>query len=377
MANSALQLHLKNIVGKSFQKNYLIIESDDWGSIRMPSRLALKRLQFACVNLGKGEASRYNYTDSLATAEDLEALFNTLSKFADRMGNHPVFTALSLVANPDFDKIRRDNFSQYHYEPFTDTLRRYGREEAFTLWKEGLAEKLFVPEFHAREHLNVPVWMRMLQRGDVATRLGFDLGCWGFLVNTPYQVNYQASFDLQRKADLTSHRKAIESGLQLFSGIHGYKASYLVAPNGPFPKALEEDCARMGVRYIGASKIQLEPLGRGKQRRHLHWLGQKNRFQQRYLTRNAFFEPNAPGKNWVRSCLNEIDHAFFWGKPAVISSHRTNYIGSLDEQNRRNSLEQLSELLRAVLKKWPDVEFITSTELGNLIEKRKTDLQKN
>jgi hypothetical protein len=51
----------------------------------------------------------------------------------------------------------------------------------------------------------------------------------------------------------------------------------------------------------------------------------------------------------------------------VISSHRTNYIGSLDPKNRANSLEKLEELLRKVVNRWPDVEFITSTELGNIV----------
>ncbi|WP_375585632.1 hypothetical protein [Cyclobacterium xiamenense] len=365
MSGSFIRPHLKNVFGKSVGTRYLVIESDDWGSIRMPSLDACKRLQAAGVNLGRGEAGRYNRTDTLASAEDLEALFDTLARFEDRKGNPPVLTAVSLVANPDFDKIREDRFSRYHYEPFTDTLRRYRREDALPLWKQGLEERLFVPEFHGREHLNVPVWMRMLQEGDIATRMGFDWGCWGFLVNTPYQISYRASFDLERKEDLASHREALESGLRLFAAIHGYPASYLVPPNGPFPRALEETSADRGIKYIGVSKVQVEPLGLGKQRRRLHWLGQKNRFNQRYLTRNAFFEPNSPGTDWVQSCLNEIDHAFLWRKPAVISSHRANYIGSLDEENRRNSLEKLSNLLAAVLKKWPDVEFVTSTELGN------------
>ncbi|WP_375585622.1 hypothetical protein [Cyclobacterium xiamenense] len=368
MSVSLIRPHIKNLIGKSVGNKYLIIESDDWGSIRMPSLDVCKRLQAAGVNLGKGESERYNRTDTLASAADLEALFGTLTKFKDRRGNHPVITAVSVVANPDFDKIREDRFACYHYESFTDTLRRYRREDALNLWRQGMEEKLFVPEFHAREHLNVPVWMRMLREGDIATRMGFDLGCWGFLVNTPYQISYQASFDLERREDLDTHRETLESGLRLFESIHGYPPSVLVPPNGPFPLELEETSAKMGIKYIGASKIQVEPLGQGKHRKRLHWLGQKNRFQQRYLTRNVFFEPNAPGGDWVRSCLNEIDHAFLWRKPAVISSHRTNYMGSLDEDNRKNCLKKLSELLTAVLKKWPDVEFITSTELGRLLD---------
>jgi hypothetical protein len=362
-----LRQHAKNIIGKSVSKKYLVIESDDWGSIRMPSRYAYEKLKKAGLNIGKGESERYNLTDTLATAEDFEALFETLRKFKDHKGNHPVFTAVSVVANPDFDKIKSDHFIQYHYEPFTETLKKYNRESALPFWKQGIEERLFVPEFHAREHLNVPVWLRMLQKKDPHTHLGFEQGCWGFLADTPYHIGFQASFDVEIIEDLLFHEKALQSGLQLFEKLHGYKASFFVPPNGPFNNSLEKVTAEKGIKFIGASKVQLEPQGMGNFKKRYHWLGQKNQHNQLYLTRNAFFEPNAPGKDWVASCLEDIYYAFLWKKPAVISSHRTNYIGSLDKKNRKLGLEKLTELLTAVTKKWPEVEFITSTELGNFL----------
>jgi hypothetical protein len=47
-----------------------------------------------------------------------------------------------------------------------------------------------------------------------------------------------------------------------------------------------------------------------------------------------------------------------------------NYIGALDENNRTRGLKQLDELLSAVTKNWPDVEFITSDQLGDIIAGR-------
>ena len=69
--------------------------------------------------------------------------------------------------------------------------------------------------------------------------------------------------------------------------------------------------------------------------------------------------------------MEEIRVAFKWGKPAVISSHRVNYVGSIDPSNRDNGLDKLKKLLNKVLKKWPDVEFMTSAELGDLIRSEK------
>ncbi len=66
----------------------------------------------------------------------------------------------------------------------------------------------------------------------------------------------------------------------------------------------------------------------------------KNSDGLRYLTRNSFFEPSQAGSDWVNNCLNDIANAFKWNKPAVISSHRVNYIGSLFPENRENGLDR-------------------------------------
>ena len=65
--------------------------------------------------------------------------------------------------------------------------------------------------------------------------------------------------------------------------------------------------------------------------------------------------------------MNDIKVAFLLHKPAIISSHRVNYIGSLKESNRKNGLTQLSILLKSILKNWPDVQFMTTIELGKYI----------
>jgi hypothetical protein len=56
-------------------------------------------------------------------------------------------------------------------------------------------------------------------------------------------------------------------------------------------------------------------------------------------------------------------------EPATISTHRVNYIGFLDSQNRDRGSKQLSILLNKILKTWPEVEFMTSVGLGDLINK--------
>jgi len=366
-----LKKNLSNLPGWRTNRKIVVFESDDWGSIRMPSLSTFEKLEGAGLDMRSHDAERYNLYDTLASSQDLENLFEILTKFKGRNGDNAVFTAICVVANPDFNKIRESNFGKYFYEPFTETLKRYkGCENSFELWKEGVSRKIFIPQFHGREHLNVAAWMKALQNGDKQTRIAFGQGLWGFVPdqNQLPGIYFQAAFLPGEPSEIEQHKKIIEEGLALFEKLFGYRAEYFVPPNGPFNNALNKILVENGIKYRSSSKIQNEPLGDGRKRKVLHWLGQKDKSGIRYITRNCFFEPSHPEKDWVDSCLNDIKIAFRWHKPAIISTHRVNYIGSLRPENRDRGLNQLNTLIKSIIKNWPDVEFMTTPELGKLIE---------
>jgi len=364
---SRIVKNISNIPGWRTNRKLIIIESDDWGSIRMPSNDTRTKLLAQGIPMGHKERQRFTNYDTLASKEDFEVLFDTLKKFKDVNGNHPKITAVSVVANPDFNKIKANNFKEYFYEPFTKTLDRYGLDDAFKMWQIGVKEDLFVPQFHGREHLNVSVWLRDLQNGHKNTMLAFDHQCWGYANENPFGIDYQAAFDVEFKEHIQCQKLVIKEGLELFEKLHGYKADFFVPPNGPFNNQLEEIAADGGIKYMSGSKIQKEPQGQGQLKTKFHWLGQVNRHGQKYITRNCFFEPSDFSKDWVDSCLADIELAFKYKKPAVISSHRVNFTGSLDRKNREFGNQKLAMLLKNITNKWPDVEFLTSSELGNLI----------
>jgi hypothetical protein len=89
------------------------------------------------------------------------------------------------------------------------------------------------------------------------------------------------------------------------------------------------------------------------------------------LIRNVAFEPSENnGTDWVKQSLRDMETAFKWHKPAVISSHRVNYIGFIDEKNRLKTLQALKQLISSMLKKWPDIEFMSSDQLAALIRQQ-------
>ena len=348
---SSIRVNVSNIPGWRTQRHIVVIESDDWGSIRMSSLEAYDRM----LKAGMRE-DRNHYKDST--------------------GRHPVMTGVNVVANPVFDKIKETDYQEYFYEPYTETCKRYPEHDrVYELWKKGIEERLFVPIFHGREHLNVQRWLRALQSRNRSTLLAFDCGVTGVSkgIDGEKIPGFQAAFDLDDISDLTYMKEVLSSGLSLFEQLYGYKARYFVPTNGPFNNTLEKDLFDAGVKYINSGKKQQEPLGHGQYKTNTRFLGDSNQYGQVYLTRNCFFEPSSCGYShpanydWLNYCLKEIEIAFRWHKPATISSHRVNYIGYLHPENREKGLKALSKLLSEIIKCWPDVEFMTSVELGDLI----------
>lgn len=374
---SLLSVHASNIPGWRTNRKIVVFESDDWGSIRMSSLEAFQRL----LKVGMREdLNHYNINDALECNLDLEYLFETLSQFKDSTGRHPVMTGVNVVANPAFEKIKENGFTRYVYEPYTETLKRYpAHDKVYDLWKEGISKRLFIPIFHGREHLNVQRWLRALKSGHRSTLLAFENGITGICKGIGGEIipQTQAAFDLDTMEDLPYMREVLTSGLNLFERLYGYRSKYFVPTNGPFNNSLENVLYDNGIKYINSGKVQMEPLGEGQFKKNIRFLGQKNTLGQIYLTRNCFFEPSSSGfefpanTDWISNCLKEIEIAFLWHKPATISSHRVNYIGFLHPENRDRTLKMFEELLSRMLKKWPDIEFMTSSELGDLIASEK------
>ncbi len=360
-----LRYCLSNLPGWRTDRKIVIFESDDWGSIRMSSKDAFRKLVDSGIPIQNNPYCKY---DALESNADLENLFEVLERFKDKNGNHPVFTGVNVVANPDFEKIKASDFQQYFYEPFTETLKRYpSHDRVCQLWKEGVEKRLFVPQFHGREHLNVQRWMRDLRTGNKHTRLGFDQGLWG-IYSSLIKADYQAAFDLEFASDLEYQQTVITDGIDLFKELHGYQPRFFVPTNGHFNLTLEATLKSKGIKYIMLDKFQKEPLGDGKYKTHIRFLGKMNKHGQIYMSRNAGFEPSQfPTMDNVSFCLKSLEMAFRLHKPATISTHRVNYIGWLHSENRVETLRQLKVLLGEIIKKWPDVEFMTSDELGDLI----------
>ena len=363
---------LYNMFGWRTKRHLVVIESDDWGTIRMPSREVYDEFLHRGILVDRDAYCRY---DNLATKHDLENLFEVLHSVKDKNGHPAVITANTLSANPVFDKIRESDFTQYYFEPFTETLKRSAvHEGAWEMWQQGMAEGVFHPQSHGREHLYMKKWLRTLQSRDPLTRIAFELGTWGLTANVDPSIRgyYMGAFNSSEDADIRAFEHIIDDALQMFGEIFGYESLSFTPTTYTWSPKIEPCLVNHGVKYIQSTFQQKIPIGddQGVKVTYRGFQGTRTKAGLIRLFRNCFFEPSTKENyDWVGDCLKRIDIAFKWGKAANICAHRLNFIGSIDSKNTNRTLPEFRKLLQEIVKRWPDVEFVTSDQLGEIIEK--------
>lgn len=345
-------------------RHIVVFESDDWGSIRMSSKTAWDKLLARGYSVDKRPYERF---DILESPDDLMALFDVLRKYKDSRGHHPIITANMLMTNPDFDKIRENGFQHYEYELVENTYNRYyGNNKVLDLMREGLKEGLFMPQSHGREHFNIVRWMKGLQAGDEDLLMAFRYGMCGIAPkdhpeegNQMMNALYSESNDEQRVIDSIARE-----GMHLFKELWGFSSKTFVAPCYLWDDRIEKLLADEGVRLIQTARYT-KSTGHSPQR--FFYSGQRNSYGQAYSIRNCHFEPATyDGGESVKTLLSQIDKVFDFHRIAVISTHRINYVGGINEENRSHNLLVLDEFLKKLLHKYPDVEFKSSDSLIDL-----------
>ena len=363
----AVIINLKNIPGPTTKRKIVVIESDDYGGIRMPSIEALDILKKAGIsNLG----SRYNQLDTLEDKDDLDQLFETLRSVRDKNDQPAVVSPFVNVANPCFDKIKAAGFRQYFYEPFTSTLQRYGRsDQTMEVWRQGMSEGIFCPEFHGREHISVEPWLEQLQLGNHQIIAAFEQGFVGAgnIKGIPnYAKEFRPEFYFTRNDQKNFLHTSIIEGVELFKQLFGYKPHVFAPGNSVFHPDFDDTVYKAGVPFMCVAHKNPCPGPGGKLTYKSFSFKQKIKDDQlSFYIRNCAFEPSDKSYTGIGLTLKQIEAAFRWHKPAIISTHRVNFTGGLNIENRKKGLKELSHLLNAIVQKWPDAEFMST---GNMLQ---------
>lgn len=349
-----------NFRGLNTKKKLISIQSDDWGSIRIPNKEVYNKLEKK-LNLDKCNYSKY---DSLETANDIHDLVEVLDYIKSKYGKKPLMTLNYLSCNPDFKRIMEDDFKVYHAEQISTTYKNYDGADNALKYIINDYQSYFDPQFHGREHFNSNIWLKLLNQ-DKRVRLAFDYEFFALGYNNFKDIKYPYLASFMKLTPTESFDKIIEEGLAIHAKLFKKSATSFIAPVYVWDEKIEESLAGQGINTIQGLYKRKDF---NKEQKKVTYSSRRSEkftsYNQLQTVRNCFFEPSVKIEyDWVNECLKDIEVAFKWNRPAVICSHRINFSGRLDNQRKNDNLKLFKTLLESIATKWPDIEFVDSETL--------------
>lgn len=367
-----LSLNLKNLAGWRTRRKIVVFSVDDYGNVRVDSKSARERMDHDGVTA----QNRFDRLDTLETKQDLQMLYDVLVSVKDQHGHHAVFTPFALPCNIDFEQMKENGYNEYRYELLPETYKKLSDcqpqayKGAWDLWLQGIELGIMKPQFHGREHLNLKVFEEKLKESDQELITNLKNRSFTSLSDTGYEtISSLAAFDFWEFSENERFHDVITDGLNRFEEVYGYRSRHFTPPVYNSHPVLYGTLMENGVKFIDSALIKNEHQGEGKFKKRLNYTG-KTIEGLSVIVRNVVFEPTEErAVDWVDFTMKQIEAAFRWNKPAVISSHRVNFCGHIEPENREKGLKNLENLLIKIVKRWPEVEFMSLESLGKLIKK--------
>jgi hypothetical protein len=344
----------------------LVIESDDWGVYEGESSSVAKSYRDAGY-----EIPYYAEYSALETPEEVNCMVNMLLAHKDSRSKPAVLTANMIMANIDFEAVRESNLTEFVLLALDSNSPRNPVSKCLVSeYISGMESGVFWPQLHGLCHINKNAWLKGLKENEpFATKAFFfnstPLGYAGEGVERYSSVYSDFSVTPSASRTYESQLEDISEAVTIFQRIFKFMPKSTIAPFYVWDANTEKAFRSVGIRYIQAGNMQVfSKKNNGELLRKYHSLGQVSENGLLYLTRDIPFEPQKSKSSMVASIKRRIGWRFFVGRPAVISTHRINYVGTNAGKHR----EQLDELLNYAELKFPDLLYMSSDELGRIIE---------
>jgi hypothetical protein len=342
----------------------VVLESDDWGLCAWaPDEPAWRALEDTPVFLGR--AGRKYAGSTLEDAGDVRALAELLLALRGGDGFPPVLQANTVVANPDYARLgdRRFEVDTLPLVHLPDTPSRWSRPGMWDQVARARESGVWWPELHGLHHLPEASWLAALRRGDPDARRAFDQ-------ESPVCAAVDASGEYDSREPREVRRRNLECAVEGFRALMGRAPRSFCPPDYRWDGSLEEDAERLGVTTLQGLAEQagnpFPPLRRLLvSRRWPHARGA--RF---YMPPRIAFEPGDEGGRHSPVGVEAVARAaraqWRHGRPAVVSSHRVNYV-HLDRARAQAGRTALRDLLGQLAR--DGAVFVTDAEVRSLCER--------
>ncbi len=329
---------------KRVKERIVVIESDDWGLQRARQAEAL---DWVAHKYGKDKFSRWT-TDAMESAEDMNALFDVLSHYQNKFEKPPIFTTNFITHNADIDAT--GNLTFRSLSESTATIRE--------IYMTGISARYIYPQFHGFSHFNTSSLADYVLTDDA--REDHENGFLLAKSTIRGSLNFLHGEFSKENPNLI---KDFEAGLLEFRNYFGFSSLSVIPPTFVFDTNWLTLLKQNGIKYLQAGN---RLRNSNNSRCYYPLLRKKNGII--WGIRNARLDPHPQYKFGFEECLANIDLAFTYQLPAVIDLHRVNISGRYPSSYRELTLWHLNKLLKAILKRWPDTQFLTTVELMKKID---------
>jgi hypothetical protein len=301
----------------------LVIESDDWGlAAWAPDEQAHRVL--ADMPAFRTEAGRRYGGSTLESVDDVRQLVATLMEFRGGDGFPPAWQANTVVAAPQFDRLRPPMFEVGDLplaEP-SEASPRWARPGLCKAVDEACDSGLWWPELHGLHHLPETAWLTALRRGAADARRAHEQ-------HSPIceAVESSGEYDPSEPRDLRTRN--LQRAVERFTARFGRPPGSFCAPDYRWDATVEDDARGLGVTTFQGGGEQIGHRFPRLRRLALRYQWPNRNGDIFYLPPRVAFEPSAVTPDALPALCatvrRAVRNAWQRGQPAVLSTHRLNY----------------------------------------------------
>jgi len=283
-----------------------------------------------------------------------------LGRFKDREGHPPVFALGLTLAFPDQERMASEGFKTYWRRLLSDPVCLPVREAI----REGMEAGVFSAQLHGMEHFWGPILVR---EETVRAWLTGSL----FPATEALPSALQSRWAGPQTAEEV-HAAAVEEA-RTFREIFGVIPQVAVPPTFVWGLAVERAWKEEGVHVVmtpGRRYADRDAGGRLVPEGRVIHTGDISPSGCLYLVRGRYFEPTL-GHSAEHGAA-EVGECLRLGRPALLETHRMNYIAPPDEADK--AFAALEALLETVLSAYPGVRFMATETLADRIRQGDGDL---
>lgn len=301
----------------------VVFESDDWGLCAWsPDEHAFRVL--SDTPSFRSPAGRRYGGSTLESAADVRELGRSLEEFRGGDGFPPVWQANTVMAAPDFARLRPPLFETAEIPLVAppDAPLRWRRPGLWEEVNKAVDEGTWWIELHGLHHLPETAWLNALRRGEDDARRAHEQ-------QSPICQAVEASGEYDPREPREHRAKRLAQAVERFEAMTGRKPGSFCVPDYRWDDALEDDLDRLEIGVLQGKAEQAGARFPRLRRLLLRYRWPLRAGRRFYMPPRIAFEPCLSARGATPEAVDDAHRgareAWSRGQPAVISTHRVNY----------------------------------------------------